>query len=195
MIAKYGKKQARIGHVVVDHWGNRSIRAIARKLGRSPASVSRELRRNYPKEHKVYNPASGARTSGLQVHIDYAMLIKIYGAAPEGQRRYSPAICTGARKQAIEGNPDPKHISTSFSARQNLNIRMGNRRMTRLTNAFSKKAENHAHMMAIYFMHYNFVRIHQTLKITPAMAAGITPRLWEMSDMVNVLEAWEASNI
>ncbi|MGH6946836.1 MAG: hypothetical protein ACREDZ_05870, partial [Kiloniellales bacterium] len=124
--------------------------------------------------------------------IDYAQHIKIYGAAPEGQRRYSPAECIGAHKHRIEGNPDAKHVSTSYSERLNLNIRMGNRRMTRLTNAFSKKAENHAHMMAIYFMHYNFVRIHQTLKITPAMAAGITPTLWEMSDMVAVLEAWEA---
>lgn len=123
--------------------------------------------------------------------IDYAMLVKIYGAAPEGQHRYSPPICTGARKHRIEGNPDPKHVSTSFSERQNLNIRMGNRRMTRLTNAFSKKAENHAHMMAIYFMHYNFVRIHQTLKITPAMAAKVTSKLWEMADMVQVLEDWE----
>ena len=123
--------------------------------------------------------------------IDCAMLVKIYGAAPEGQRRYSPAICTGARKHRIEGKPDPKHISTSFSERQNLNIRMGNRRMTRLTNAFSKKAENHAHMMAIYFMHYNFVRIHQTLKITPAMAVEVTSQLWETSDMVKVLEDWE----
>lgn len=125
--------------------------------------------------------------------IDYAILVKIYGAAPEGQRRYSPAVCIGARKHVIEGNPNPKHISTSFSERQNLNIRMGNRRMTRLTNAFSKKAENHAHMMAIYFMHYNFVRIHQTLRATPAMMAGVTSKLWEMSDMVSVLEAWEAS--
>ena len=103
----------------------------------------------------------------------------------------SPAICTGAHKDRVEGNPDPKHVSTSFVERQNLNIRMGNRRRTRLTNAFSKKAENHAHMMAIYFMHYNFVRIHQTLKITPAMAAGVTSRLWEMEDMVNALEDWE----
>ena len=125
--------------------------------------------------------------------IDYAVLVKIYGAAPEGQRRYSPAICTGTRKRRVEGNPDPRHVSTSFVERQNLNIRMGNRRMTRLTNAFSKKAENHAHMMAIYFMHYNFVRIHQTLKVTPAMAAGVTTKLWEMSDMVKVLEDWEAS--
>lgn len=124
--------------------------------------------------------------------IDYAMLVKIYGAAPEGQRRYSPAICTGAVKYRVEGNPDPKHVSTSYVERQNLNIRMGNRRMTRLTNAFSKKAENHAHMMAIYFMHYNFVRIHQTLRVTPAMAAKVTGHLWEMADMVKVLEDWEA---
>ena len=96
------------------------------------------------------------------------MLVKIYGPAPEGQRRYSPAECTGAIKHRIEGNPDPKHVSTSYAERQNLKMRMGNRRMTRLTNAFSKKAANHAHMMAIYFMHYNFVRIHQTLKVTPA---------------------------
>src|ERR1700680_1279355 len=84
--------------------------------------------------------------------------------------------------------------SKARAERQNLNIRMGNRRMTRLTNAFSKKAANHTHMMAIYFMHYNFVRIHQTLKITPAMAAGVTSKLWEMADMVNVLETWEAAN-
>jgi IS1 family transposase len=126
--------------------------------------------------------------------IDYAQLVKIYGAAPESMKgRYSPAECTGAIKTRIEGNPDPKHVSTSYVERQNLNIRMGNRRMTRLTNAFSKKAENHAHMMAIYFMHYNFVRIHQTLRVTPAMAAGVTKRLWEMSDVVDVLEAWEAT--
>lgn len=123
--------------------------------------------------------------------IDYAMLVKVYGEASEGQRRYSPAVCTGAHKHRIEGNPDPKHVSTSFVERQNLSMRMGNRRMTRLTNAFSKKAENHVHMMAIYFMHYNFVRIHQTLKMTPAMAAGVTPKLWEISDMVKVLEDWE----
>lgn len=138
--------------------------------------------------HKPYLEAIEGAFGG---DIDYAMLVKVYGAAPEGQRRYSPAICTGAHKFRVEGKPDPAHVSTSFVERQNLNIRMGNRRMTRLTNAFSKKAENHAHMMAIYFMHYNFVRIHQTLKITPAMAAGVTPKLWEMSDMVKVLEDWE----
>src|SRR5882672_10747814 len=103
-----------------------------------------------------------------------------------------PADCTGISVKAVEGNPNPKYISTSYVERQNLNIRIGNRRMTRLTNAFSKKAENHAHMMAIYFIHYNFVRIHKTLKMTPAMAAGVTPKLWEMADMVKVLEDWEA---
>jgi IS1 family transposase len=141
-----------------------------------------------------HKPYLQAIEGAFGADIDYAMLVKTYGASPENAKgRYSPAECTGAIKTPIEGKPDPKHISTSFVERNNLNIRMGNRRMTRLTNAFSKKAENHAHMMAIYFMHYNFIRIHQTLKITPAMAAGVTPKLWEMSDMVAVLEAWEAT--
>jgi IS1 family transposase len=140
--------------------------------------------------HKPYLEAIEGAFGG---DIDYAMLVKIYGPSPEGQRRYSPAVCTGARKFRVEGNPDPKHVSTSYVERQNLNIRMGNRRMTRLTNAFSKKAENHAHMMAIYFMHYNFVRIHQTLRVTPAMAAGVTAKLWEMADLVKVLEGWETA--
>jgi len=123
------------------------------------------------------------------------MLIKHYAAAPEqsAARRYSPAECTGISIKSVEGNPNPKYISTSYVERQNLNIRMGNRRMTRLTNGFSKKAENHNHMMSIYFMHYNFVRIHKTLKMTPAMAAGVTPKLWEMADMVKVLEDWETA--
>jgi IS1 family transposase len=141
--------------------------------------------------HKAYLNAV-EETFGADV--DYAQLVKIYGASPDGGKgRYSPAECTGAIKYRVEGNPDVKHVSTSYVERQNLNIRMGNRRMTRLTNAFSKKVENHAHMMAIYFMHYNFVRLHKTLKITPAMAANVTPKLWEMSDMVKVLEDWENS--
>ena len=139
--------------------------------------------------HKAYLEAI---EESFGADVDYAQLVKIYGAPTEGEKRYSPAVCTGAIKHRVEGNPDPKHVSTSYVERQNLNIRMGNRRMTRLTNAFSKKAVNHAHMMAIYFMHYNFVRIHKTLKITPAMAANVTSKLWEMPDMVQVLEAWEA---
>jgi IS1 family transposase len=123
--------------------------------------------------------------------VDYAMLVKLYGTAPEGQRRYSPAECVGARKQRISGNPDKEHVSTSFAERNNLNVRMHSRRMTRLTNAFSKKMENHAHAMALHFLYYNFIRIHKTLKVTPAMAAGVTNRLWEMSDVVLMLESWE----
>jgi IS1 family transposase len=123
--------------------------------------------------------------------IDYSQLIKIYGQTEEGQRRYSPPECIGCERKPIEGRPDPKHISTSFVERNNLNIRMHLRRFTRLTNAFSKKAENHAYAVAINFMYYNFVRIHQTLKITPAMAAGVTGKLWELADIVRVVDDWE----
>jgi IS1 family transposase len=124
--------------------------------------------------------------------VDYAMLVKMYGAAPESAKgRYSPAECIGARKMPIEGNPDLRHVSTSYAERNNLNIWMHSRRMTRLTNAFSKKVANHDHAMALHFMYYNFVRIHKTLRTTPAMAAGVTKRLWEMSDIVEVLEAWQ----
>ena len=116
-----------------------------------------------------------------------------YGEAPESAKgRYSPAECTGCMRQRIEGNPDPKHVSTSYAERQNLNVRMHTRRFTRLTNAFSKKVENHAHSVALFAMYYNFVRIHKTLRTTPAMAAKVTERLWEMSDIVDVLEAWES---
>lgn len=118
--------------------------------------------------------------------IDFAQLIKIYGAGSE-ERTYSPAKCLGAKKQTVYGQPDPKHISTSYAERQNLNIRMGNRRYTRLTNAFSKKAEMLAYSVAIMFMYHNFVRIHQTLKSTPAMKAGVADRKWSIEDMVDLL--------
>ncbi len=124
--------------------------------------------------------------------VDYAMLQKIYGHEPQGEKRYSPAKCIGARKREITGNPDPSHISTSYAERQNLTMRMHMRRFTRLTNAFSKKVENHACAVALHAMYYNFVRLHQTLKVSPAMAAGVTDRLWEMVDVVDVLDAFEA---
>jgi IS1 family transposase len=138
--------------------------------------------------HKAYLEAvEGAFGSD----IDYAMLVKLYGPSSEGEKRYSPAECTGAVKYRVEGNPDPKHVSTSYAERQNLNLRMHTRRFIRLTNAFSKKIENRAHSVALFAMYYNFVRIHKTLRITPAMAAGITKRLWEIGDIVDVLESWE----
>ena len=121
--------------------------------------------------------------------IDFATLVKIYGGDPtEGQKRYSPAICTGCKTKVIKGKPDPKHISTSYIERQNLTIRMSMRRFTRLTNAFSKKVDNHVAALALHYMHYNFVRIHQTLRVTPAMAAGVADRLWSVDDIVSLLE-------
>jgi IS1 family transposase len=126
--------------------------------------------------------------------IDYAMLVKLYGESPEAEKRYSPAVCIGAHKTRIEGNPDPKHVSASFAERSNRNVRMHTRRLTRLTNAFSKNVENHAHAVALFAMYYNFVRFHKTLRTAPAMAANITKRLWESGDIVDVLEAWEMSN-
>lgn len=120
--------------------------------------------------------------------VDWAMLNKIYANNPkESERRYSPAVCTGAKKEIKIGNPDPKHISTSFVERQNLTMRMSMRRFTRLTNAFSKKIEHHIASLAIHYMHYNYVRIHSTTRVTPAMAAGVTDRLWEIEDMISLL--------
>jgi len=120
--------------------------------------------------------------------IDYAMLVKVYGIDPQGEKRYSPAICTSCESRPITGNPDPIHINTSYVERQNLTMRMSMRRFTRLTNAFSKKLENHAAMAALYFMWYNFGRVHQTLKTTPAVKAGIADHAWTVEEIVGLLE-------
>jgi IS1 family transposase len=121
--------------------------------------------------------------------IDYAMLVKIYGKPDEKpDTRYSPAKCLGAKKKPKRGNPDLDYCSTSYAERQNLNVRMQNRRYTRLTNAFSKKAEMLAYSVAITFMYHNFVRVHQTLGTTPAVAAGIVSRKWKIEDMVDLIE-------
>ena len=127
------------------------------------------------------------------VDIDYAQLVKLYGetAAPKG--RYSPAECIGARKEAITGAPAEKHVSTSYVERQNLTMRMHMRRFTRLTNGFSKSVENHGYAVALHFTYYNFVRMHKTLRMTPAMAAGVTNKLWEISDIVALVEKAEAA--
>lgn len=136
--------------------------------------------------HKAYLEAVEGAFGG---DVDYAMLVKLYGAAPESARgRYSPAECVGARKERIEGSPDPKHVSTSYAERQNLTMRMQMRRFTRLTNGFSKKFENHMHMVAIYAVWYNFVKLHRAHKVTPAMAAGVSDRLMSMEDMAVMID-------
>ena len=139
--------------------------------------------------HKAYLEAvEGA----FGMDVDYAMLVKMYGPTITAPGRYSPAECTGAKKLRIAGSPNPADVSTSYVERQNLTMRMHMRRFTRLTNAFSKKVENHAHAVALHMMYYNFVRIHKTLRVTPAMAAGVSDRLWEIEDIAMLVEAAEA---
>jgi IS1 family transposase len=138
--------------------------------------------------HREYLEAVEA---GFGADVDYAQLIKLYGEVPHPAGRYSPAQIQGTKTFCCTGNPDRQHVSTSYVERQNLTMRMSMRRFTRLTNGFSKKADNHAHSVAIRFMHYNFVRIHQSLRITPAMAAGVTTKLWSLIDMVRVIEKRE----
>ena len=135
-----------------------------------------------------------AVTDAFSGDVDYAMLIKQYGdlTGQKGhERKYSPAECTGTKKEAIFGKPDMDQVGTSHIERQNLTMRMGMRRFTRLTNAFSKKAENHAYAVALHFMHYNFCRTHKTLRMTPAMAAGVSDRLWDVEDIVALVEKVE----
>ncbi len=120
--------------------------------------------------------------------VDFAQLVKMYGTAPEAEKRYSPPVCVGAKKETFNGKPDKRHISTSYVERQNLTMRMHMRRFTRLTNSFSKKVENLAHAVSLHFMHYNFVRIHQTTRVTPAMAAGVTDTLWEIEDIARLTD-------
>ena len=145
-------------------------------------------------QHRVQLTTDGhvphleALESAFGLDIDYAMLVKIYGSDP-AEKRYSPAMCLGCAVKTVTSQPNPKHIPTSYVERQNLTMRMSMRRFTRLTNAFSKKVEMHAHSLALHFMHYNFVKIHSTLRTTPAQAAGVTDRLWEVSDLVVLLEA------
>src|SRR5262249_35560657 len=127
------------------------------------------------------------------IDVDFAVLQKIYGS-PEGkssEHRYSPMTCIGIKTELVTGDPDPEHISTSYVERANLSMRMGMRRFTRLTNAFSKKIQNHAFAIALYFMYYNFARVHQTLRVTPAMAAGISDHVWDIEEIVGLLETQE----
>jgi IS1 family transposase len=138
--------------------------------------------------HHVYLDA----VLGAFDQVDFAQLVNYGAESGKGaEKKYSPSDCTGTIKKPVAGEPDPKHISTSYVERQNLNIRMGMLRFTRLTNAFSKKIDNHLHALALYFVFYNFVRMHKTLRVSPAMAAGVMDRLWDMVDIAKLIEDYE----
>lgn len=134
--------------------------------------------------HRVYLEAV---ENAFGSEIDYAMLVKLYGEDPKPDTKYSPSECIGCRSVVISGKPSPRFISTSYVERQNLTMRMQMRRFTRLTNAFSKKIENHEHAIALHYMHYNFCRIHKTLRVTPAMEAGITDHVWDVEEVAALL--------
>lgn len=165
-------------------------------LGRRDADTAKEFMENLAGRlsnrvqlttdgHKVYLDAvKGAFGSD----IDYGMLVKTYGNTSEGEKRYSPAQCTGAKKGRVTGHPDKAHISTSYVERQNLTMRMSMRRFTRLTNAFSKKVENLSHAVSLHFMYYNFARVHKSLKTTPAMAAGIADHVWTLEEIAGLTD-------
>jgi IS1 family transposase len=135
----------------------------------------------------AYRPYLQAIEDAFGTEVDYAQLHKIYGAPTPDESRYSPATCIGCDMKTVMGDPDPKHVSTSFVERQNLTMRMGMRRFTRLTNGFSKKLENHGHAVALYYMHYNFCRVHKTLRVTPAMEAGLADHIWTFEELLGLL--------
>jgi IS1 family transposase len=137
----------------------------------------------------AHKPYLAAIEMAFGENVDYAVMHKIYGASDEPETRYSPAKCIGCDMKAVIGEPDYLHVSTSFVERQNLTMRMSMRRFTRLTNAFSKKIENHGHAVALHFMYYNFVRVHKTLRVTPAMEAGIADHVWSFKELVALLDA------
>ena len=140
-----------------------------------------------------YRPYLEAVEAAFGQQIDYAMLVKLYGTDPDGERRYSPAKCSGSIPRVIQGRPEPEHISTSYVERQNWTLRTTMRRYTRLSNGFSRKVENHMAAVALNYFSYNFIKIHRTLRVTPAMAAGVTGRLWEVADLVALLESAEST--
>ena len=139
-----------------------------------------------------HRPYIEAIEAAFGMDVDFAQLIKVYGEDRDGPSRYSPGHCKACFDKVIQGDPNPAHVSTSYVERQNLTMRMNMRRFTRLTNGFSKKIENHGHAVAIHFMHYNFVRIHRSIRCTPAMKAGVSDTLWSVRDIVTLLEELEA---
>jgi IS1 family transposase len=155
------------------------------------SDISKRLRNRVQITTDGHRPYLEAIEGAFGADVDYAMLIKVYGPAGEAGR-YSQPECIGCYGKKVEGRPDARHVSTSFVERQNLTMRMSIRRFTRLTNAFSRKLENHALSVALHYMHYNFCRIHKSLRVTPAMAAGVTDRVWDMSDVAALIAAQEA---
>ncbi|HZQ92455.1 MAG TPA: IS1 family transposase [Terriglobales bacterium] len=144
----------------------------------------------------AHRPYMDAVDAAFGMEVDYAQLHKVFGApSDEEQRRYSPATCIGCDMKTVTGDPDPKHVSTSFVERQNLTMRMSMRRFTRLTNGFSKKLDNHGHAVALYFMHYNFCRVHKTLRVTPAMEAGLADHIWTLEELVGLLVPAQATAV
>ncbi|MGO8868645.1 MAG: IS1 family transposase [Alphaproteobacteria bacterium] len=174
---------------LVPSWtlGDRSSKTAARFV----ADLAGRLRNRVQLTSDGHRPYLEAIEGAFGNDVDYAQLVKIYGEAPEGERRYSPVECLAAVPHKVTGNPDPKHISTSFAERQNWTVRTNMRRYTRLSNGFSRKLQNHAAAVALNYFAYNFIKIHRTLRMTPAMAAGVTKRLWEVSDLVALWEAYE----
>ena len=150
--------------------------------------VASRLRNRVQLTTDGYKPYLAAVEDAFGADIDYSMLVKLYGTAGDGDTRYSPAKIIGVRSGVIRGEPNPKHISTSYVERQNLTMRMSMRRFTRLTNGFSKKVENLAHSVALHYMHYNFAKIHKTLRVTPAMEAGVATSVWSIEQIVGLLD-------
>ena len=157
--------------------------------------VEKRLRHRVQLTTDAHRPYLTAFKDAFAGNVDYAQLVKIYGKPTTSDTRYSPAVCLGSKPIHISGDPHPDHISTSYVERQNLTMRMGMRRFTRLTNAFSKKVENHAAAISLHFMHYNFCRVHKTLGTTPAVAAGLIDHVWKIDEMIAVLEEAEATPI
>jgi IS1 family transposase len=153
--------------------------------------LAKRLRHRVQLTTDGHDPYLRAVKGAFENDIDYAMLVKIYGASPEAQRRYSPPVCLGTNATVVSGEPDRDHVSTSYVERQNLTMRMSMRRFTRLTNAFSKKVENLAAAVSLHFMHYNFCRVHKTLGTTPAAAAGIADHVWTLDELIGLLEEAE----
>src|SRR5271166_2696802 len=141
----------------------------------------------------AHRPYLQAVEDAFGADVDYAMLHKIFGASTPDESRYSPATCIGCDMKVVSGDPDPKHVSTSYVERQNLAMRMSIRRFTRLTNGFSKKLENHGHHMALYFLYYNFCRVHKTLRVTPAMEAGLADHVWSLEELCALLPEPESA--